>query len=74
MPVSNDTLGVNMAQYQDIESLRRHVDERLDGQDKKLDDILAAFNTSKFVVRAVAWLAAVGAGVAVMWSSFHFGK
>ena len=70
-----------MVQYQDIDSLRKHVDDRLDNvherlqhQDIKLDQILAAFNASRFAVRAIAWLAAVGAGLAVMWANLHFIK
>ena len=70
-----------MVQYQDIDALRQHVDNRLDNvherlqeQDRKLDQIIAAFNTSRFVVRSIAWMAAVGAGVAVMWANFHFIK
>lgn len=58
-------------QHNDLAALQKHVDDRLDTQDEKLDDILAAFKVSRFVVRAIAWLAAVGSAVAVIWANLH---
>jgi hypothetical protein len=53
---------------------KSHVDARLTAQDRKLDEILATFRASKFGASAIAWLAAVGAAIAVMWSNLHGGK
>jgi hypothetical protein len=50
---------------------RKHVDSRLDITDSKLDEILAAFRASKFGAHVIAWLAGLGAAVAVIWANFH---
>lgn len=63
-----------MAQHPDLASLQRHVDERLDAQDEKLDEILSAFKMSKWAVRAIAYLAGIGASIAIIWANWHAPK
>jgi hypothetical protein len=72
-----------MSQYPDdmqlerrvgFEEWKKHVDNRLDSQDKKLDEILVAFRASKAGAHFIAWLSGVGAAVAVIWANFHNGK
>jgi hypothetical protein len=60
-----------MSRPADLAALQQHVDERLDAQDKKLDDLLAAFRASRWAVRAIAYLAGLGASLAIIWANWH---
>jgi hypothetical protein len=55
-------------------ALVQYIDMRFDANDKKTEEVLAAFNGAKFVGRGVAWLAAIGSGIAIIWSVITQGK
>jgi hypothetical protein len=55
-------------------ALVQYMDMRFDANDKKTEDVLAAFNGARFVGRSVAWLAAIGSGIAIIWSVITHGK
>jgi hypothetical protein len=45
----------------------QHVEDRLDAQDVKLDEILAAFKGSKVAFAVISGLASVAAALAIVW-------
>ena len=55
----------------EMDDLRTHVDRRLDEQDRKLDEIIAAFRASKVGAQFIGWMAGIGAAVAVIWANVH---
>ena len=52
-----------------INALREHVDERLQAQDAKLDELLAILRASKVGVAVIKWLAGIAVAFVTGWAA-----
>lgn len=55
---------------QKLEALRLHVDERLEAQDGKLDEVLSILKASKMLVGAIKWAAGIAAAIITAWAAY----
>ena len=53
-----------------LAELREHVDDRLNAQDAKLEELLAILRASKFVLTAIKWCAYIATAAAGVWTAW----
>lgn len=58
----------------DLEARVKALEERTEGMDQKLDEVLLILKASRLGAELVKWMAGLGAAVAVIWGAFHVGK
>ncbi len=55
---------------EELDAWRKHVDDRLNTQDAKLDELLAILRASKMGAAMVKWLAGLGITLVGAWAAW----